>query len=93
MILKDRIWLFGMHPKDVADFLGAYGGRGKQGGRILTGCCPKSFLNIQTNELNSDAISLLTLENSFQQGAKVKNDLDAFANSSNVKIMFLKEGI
>jgi hypothetical protein len=60
---------------------------------MLTGCCPKPFLNIQTIELNSDAISLLTLENSFQQGSKVKNDLDTFANASNVKIMFLKEGL
>jgi len=27
MILKDNIWLFGVDPKDVADFLGAYGWR------------------------------------------------------------------
>jgi methyltransferase (TIGR00027 family) len=27
MLLKDKIWLFGMDPEDVADFLGGYGWR------------------------------------------------------------------
>ena len=27
MLLKDKIWLFGMDPEDVADFLGVYGWR------------------------------------------------------------------
>ncbi len=27
MVLKDKIWLFGIDPEDVADFLGVYGWR------------------------------------------------------------------
>jgi len=61
--------------------------------QLLTGCCPKPFLNIQTIELNSDAISLLTFENGFQQGFKFKNDIDAFANASIVNKILLKEGL
>jgi hypothetical protein len=62
-------------------------------GHTLTGCCPKPLANIQTIELNSDAISLLTFENDFQQGFKVKNYIDAFANASAMKKIFLKEGL
>jgi len=62
-------------------------------GQTLTGCCSKPFANIQTIELNSDAISLLTFENGFQQGFKVKNDIDALANDSTLKKMSLKDGL
>ena len=48
---------------------------------------------MQIIELNSDAISLLTFENGFQQGFKVKNDIDALANDSTLKKMSLKDGL
>jgi len=56
----------------------------------VDGLLPEAFCEHTNKRAKFGAISQLTFENSFQQGPKVKNDLDDFANSLNVKIMFLK---